>query len=318
MQELYLAWWNVENLFDSVRSDHRPAWLQEQLARELEGWTTAVLDRKVRQLASVINAMNGDTGPDILGVCEVENRAVLDRLVARLRPERNYRVAHHDASDQRGIDVAFVFDADRVAAEEQFSHVVLKRNATRDIFQVNFRTGAGHTLVCIGNHWPSRSGGELKSRPYRQMAGETLAYWTERIRDIRGEDQAVLAFGDFNDEPFDSSVTQYALALRDDRRVLSRRSRNNYLLNLMWPLIGDGQGTHFYDDWGMLDQVLVNAALLRSGGAFRLRPDSVEIHAQPELLRRGRPRRFGRPSKKLDESGYSDHLPISCRIVEQG
>lgn len=317
MQDLYVAWWNLENLFDSVRSAQRPEWLQKKLASELAGWTTAVRDRKIGQLASVINAMNGGRGPDILGVCEVENRPVLEKLVAKLNPDRHYAVEHHDTSDERGIDVAFIYDPAIVAAHKQFNYVVLRRNATRDIFQVNFQTTAGNTLICIGNHWPSRSGGELDSRPYRQMAGETLAYWLERIRAIQGPGTAVVVLGDFNDEPFDSSLTGYALALRDPRRVVSKRSKNNYLLNLMWPLMGQGQGTHFYADWGMLDQILVNRALLSGDGPFRLVQDSVEILSTPGLLKSGKPRRFGRPSSTLDEDGFSDHLPVACRIRER-
>jgi len=44
--------------------------------------------------------------------------------------------------DARGIDVAFIFDADLFAAPpiEVFFHVVMKRHATREIVQVNFQT----------------------------------------------------------------------------------------------------------------------------------------------------------------------------------
>ena len=67
--EYYVAWWNVENLFDFDESDTRPAWLQKKLANELKGWSTTVLDKKINQLAGVIQQMNGGKGPDILGVC---------------------------------------------------------------------------------------------------------------------------------------------------------------------------------------------------------------------------------------------------------
>ena len=88
-------------------------------------------------------------------VCEVENHIVLDKLLSTLNSNRNYAVAHHDMSDKRGIDVAFIYDADIFTEEQQFHHVVLKRNATRDILQVNFKTHDGAELICIVNHWPS-------------------------------------------------------------------------------------------------------------------------------------------------------------------
>ena len=65
----------------------------------------------------------------------------------------------------------------------------------------------------------------------------------------------------------------------------------------------------------MLDQILVNRSLLTSVDGFRLVGDSCEIIRLPELIKAGKPRRFGRPSKKgFDRDGYSDHLPVGVRI----
>jgi hypothetical protein len=75
--------------------------------------------------------MNGGLRPEILGVCEVENRYVMELLVQALAPLRcNYAVSHHDMSDQRGIDVEFIYDAGLLRAEELFSHFVMRRTAT--------------------------------------------------------------------------------------------------------------------------------------------------------------------------------------------
>ena len=52
------------------------------LGTSIVGCTPALRDRKVAQLASVIAQINGGAGPDLLGVCEVENRFVLDLLAA--------------------------------------------------------------------------------------------------------------------------------------------------------------------------------------------------------------------------------------------
>ena len=77
----YVAWWNLENLFDEENSPRRTEKLQRAIGADLAGWTPARRDRKVSQLASVIAQVNGGAGPDLLGVCEVENRFVLDLLV---------------------------------------------------------------------------------------------------------------------------------------------------------------------------------------------------------------------------------------------
>ena len=322
--EYFIAWWNLENLFDVDNSSERPDWLKKKLASELKGWNATVLNKKLKQLGSIISQMNGGAGPDVLGVCEVESRGVLVKLVDALKatlPNKDYGIVHADNKDARGIDVAFIYDKQLFyapSAKDIFNHVVLKRNATRDIVQVNFKakTPAKEDLVLIGNHWPSKLGGDLESEPYRILAAETLSYWMERIREKYGYDVPIVVMGDFNDEPFNRSITNYALGLKDSKRVKSKRSKKPYLYNLMWDVQTDGNGTHFYDSWGILDQILVNRPLLRTDSPLRLVADSCEIFKPSELIKSGKPRRFGRPSKKsgYDNDGYSDHLPVTVRI----
>lgn len=322
--EYFIAWWNLENLFDVFDSSDRPEWLQEKLDKELEDWDSSVLDKKLKQLSSVIVQMNDAKGPDLLGVCEVENKAVLEKLVSALDSlGRRYAVVHSDTKDARGIDVAFIYDASlfkRPLKRDVFNHVVLKRNATRDIVQVNFKTKSPqkNDLVVLGNHWPSKLGGDLESEPYRIIAAETLSYWLERIYVKFDKEVPVLVMGDFNDEPFNRSMTHYALGLKDSARVKSKRSRKPYLLNLMWQLQNDGNGTHYYHCWGMLDQVLVNRPLLRKESPLQLVSDSCQIFKTKAMLKSGKPRRFSRPSagRSFNPEGFSDHLPVTVRLKE--
>ena len=68
----------------------------------------------------------------------------------------NYAVAHANTDDARGIDVAFIYD-DTISSccpSRPFFHVVMRRNATREIVQVNFQTvTAARTWAVFGNHW---------------------------------------------------------------------------------------------------------------------------------------------------------------------
>ena len=320
--DYYLAHWNLENLFDVQNSPNRPPWLQTALKKELAGWDSQVLNKKQAQLAKIIRQMNSGRGPDLMCVCEVENKPVLEGLVAQLAPlGRNYGVAHHDTSDQRGIDVAFIYDKDKFTAEEQFFHVILKRAATRDLFQVNFRTQQGNLLIAIGNHWPSRSAGQYESEPYRIIAGETLSYWASRIADIQGKDAAVLVMGDFNDEPFNRSVTEYALAGNSILKVTNATGATFY--NLMWRFHGQGIGTFYFSNVAnVLDQFWASRSLFMSAGKFHLEADAAAIEKISDMVAHGEyraPRPFGRPSESTsyDPDGYSDHFPISLRLSEK-
>lgn len=86
--------------------------------------------------------MNGNNGPDILGICEVENRWVVEKLVESLKhlPQHRYGIVHANTKDNRGIDVAFIYDTKKFEIEKNqsnekliFSHFIVKRKATRDI-----------------------------------------------------------------------------------------------------------------------------------------------------------------------------------------
>ncbi len=81
MDEHFIAFWNVENLFDVSTSNDRPEYLKKKLKNELKGWTAAVLKKKISQLVKIIVQMNDDTGPDILGLCEIENENVVAKLL---------------------------------------------------------------------------------------------------------------------------------------------------------------------------------------------------------------------------------------------
>lgn len=316
MTEYYVAWWNVENLFD-VETAPRSDKLKRTLEKELKGWNDVTLDKKLVQLSKIITLMNNGAGPDILGVCEIENQTVLEKLVATISLPRKYKIAHEDAKDGRGIDVAVIYDSDLFELENKFSHFIVKRNATRDIFQANLKVkGTSELLVVIANHWPSRMGGEYDSEPYRIMAGENLAYFHQRIVEENDENIAVIAMGDFNDEPFNRSITNYALSTNDPAQL--KRAENPKFYNLMWPILGQGIGTHYYGSGhAVLDQIMVSKGFLFENSKFSVKSGSIKVEKMPEMSKNGKPKRFARPSEKTyDEDGFSDHFPVSV-IIER-
>ncbi len=338
-----VAFWNLENLFAPEGFPGREPWIADAVRHDLTGWTQALFDRKVGQLASIIVQMKNGAGPDLLGVCEVENRfalqAVADRLNA-LRPNRGYQLVHVDAPrDKRGIDTAFIFDSNVLSTNplELFSHWVMRRTGTRDITQATFITQAGNELIALANHWPSRSApagrGPQYSAGFRATAGETLGYWHERIREVKGDNAAIIAMGDFNDDPFDASLIVHAQALRERGDVARAQSAKFY--NLSWryltQMVTDHQGNqrvldgtlYFDDDANLFDQILVARGLLTGPGRLKAVEANAKIEAFPEMVdhRVGQgPIRFGLPkgnaAANVNTIGFSDHFPVSVVIDE--
>jgi endonuclease/exonuclease/phosphatase family metal-dependent hydrolase len=320
--QYHIAFWNLENLLDIENSPRRTDKVARVLGKSIKGWTQALLDRKIIELSSIIQQMNLNRGPDLLGVCEVENKFVVELLIQSLALlGRNYQVIHSDSPDQRGIDVAFNYDENLFKVplpleDNVFSHFVLRRTATRDILQVTFQTVAHQRqLIVLGNHWPSRSGGQAESEAYREMAGETLAYFHQRVLEVKGDTTPVLAMGDFNDEPFNMSLVNYALSQRIPGIVL--KGQNPYFLNLMWALMGKGLGTLYFDGPNMLDQFLINKNWIKSTSRFKVNPDTANIvKLAPMVDKKGQPIPFGGMGKPVNQNGFSDHFPVELVITE--
>lgn len=338
-----IAFWNLENLFAPEGYPAREAWIAKAMQKDLKDWSETLFKRKITRLASIISRMKDGAGPDILGVCEVENRYALQALADRLNqalPERNYQLVHVDsARDQRGIDTAFVFDARQFTAkmDELFSHWVMRQTGTRDITQITFVAPSGKEVVLLANHWPSRSSstgdGPEYSSGFRATAGETLAYWHGRIREEKGDSVAVIALGDFNDEPFDKSITIHAQGLRDKGDVARAKSARFY--NLSWEYLTvttqDRKGNqrllngtlYFGSDASLFDQILISSGLLTGKSGWRTVDGSARIEAYPPMVshRVGEgPIRFGLPAgnvaANVNPDGFSDHFPVSVRIEE--
>lgn len=322
MPNINIAWWNLENLFDHETAA-RDEELKSKIKSELKGWTASIRNKKISQLSTIIKLMFNGEGPALLGVCEVENEAVMDKLANAINiPGRNYSVASHASDDARGIDTSFIFDANELTVISTGHQVVIKRSATRDLFWVRLSINAtGAEFVAVANHWPARSAGQYTSEPFRILAGETHAYIISRLldKDLGGEKNLpIISMGDYNDEPFNRSIQEYALSTRDPGRV--RYSKSGHLLNLMWPLMqGHDPGTYLYgSNWNMLDQFLVSYGMLRTASRVKVDHDSVAIF-KPDILKAssGKPRRFRRPSSKkgVDLDGYSDHYPITLELI---
>ncbi len=334
----YLAFWNVENLFGPENHSARIPWIADRVARDLRGWTPEIYQRKLSQLARIIAQMNDGRGPDILGVCEVEDAFVLNDLVTALNvPGRDYAVVHANSErDRRGIDTAFLYDRAMydVDGDLVFNHFVLRRTGTRDILQVTFRTRAGNDLIVMCNHWPSRSGGAAESAGFRATAGETVGYWHQRIREEVGDRAPVIAFGDFNDDPWDPSLQFNAVAGRERGDVV--RGRSARFFNFSWEYLRfdviDSAGNprqldgtlYFRGNGNLFDQVLANRPLLDGQGPFHAQAGAASVVAIPEMVSTSvsqGPIRFGLPRGDVDANvnldGYSDHFPVAITLTEQ-
>ncbi|MEN8857172.1 MAG: endonuclease/exonuclease/phosphatase family protein, partial [Flavobacteriaceae bacterium] len=106
-----VAFYNLENLFDTINDITKNDEASPMM--ELKGNRSQVYWDKIDKLATVISLIGKDksnTSPAIIGVSEVENRAVLEDLIHSDKlKSKGYRIIHYDSPDKRGIDVALLY-----------------------------------------------------------------------------------------------------------------------------------------------------------------------------------------------------------------
>lgn len=267
-----IGFYNLENLFDIYHDEGKNDY--EYLPDGANKWTEAKYEKKLKNMASVIKAMADENKVfhTILGVCEIENRHVLEDLVARPEiAEANYQIVHYDGPDRRGVDVAlfyrpesfkmlesksipFTFDSKKINFDMAPEYQAEFR--TRDILMVRGLLN-GEMFAFFVAHLPSRIGGkgsDLRSRGGEIMYEESLKLMQE-FPGIK-----IVVMGDMNDNPSDESMAVYMRGKGKKEEVGSEDFFSPFL-----PMLKDGYGSLAYrGEWNIYDLILVNEALLNA------------------------------------------------------
>ena len=307
--DLSLAFWNVENLFDTV-DDPDVEGDEEFTPDQPKEWTTARLELKLANLARVIGDMNSGHGPDVLGLCEVENRHVVELLTKRLnRNGRQYAIVHEDSPSYRGIDCALLYNQRAVQLTDSRIHRI-KQLTTRDILEVDL-SADGQPFFVFVNHWPSRRNPD----EHRIIVASTLR---RRIDELLKADPAAdfAVIGDLNDTPVNKSVGTTLRTWSNPDEL-----RPGVLLNSMWNIHKNQKaGTYVYrNKWDVLDHIILSPGMLDKQGLSWTRNSTRTVKADYQMYVPGNSSSIPRPSRsylgpRFFGSGYSDHLPVECRL----
>ena len=310
---LRMMFYNVENYFDTV-DDPRTndnVFLPDGSMRCTQKRYNEKRDNIFRVIANV-----GEWDPPALvGLCEIENRDVLENLIKNTPLAKYpYSIVHKDSPDQRGIDCALLYRSDYLKCTgQQFIRVRFSdnRRRTRDILYATFSTNQGDTLHVFVNHWPSRLGGQRQSDPNRMLAA---SYLREKIDSIftRNSMANIVITGDFNDGPLDKSLISGLQALSD-----TAQAKPSALFNLSAYKMNEPIGTLKYQGkWFVFDQIIVSGGLLR--GTLRTEVDNHQIFKADYLFEPDERYKGVKPFRTYIglryNNGFSDHLPVYLDI----
>lgn len=313
LNEVSIGFYNLENLFDTI--DTPQVNDAEFTPSADKKWDTKKYYEKLDHLARVIAEMAIDKTPEglaMVGLCEVENKAVVEDLINRpALKDRNYKIAHFDSPDKRGIDVALIYQPSLFELESSFAFPLkIEDNPdffTRDQLLVNGKL-LGEEIHLLINHWPSRSGGEERSMPLRNAAADLSRSISDFILNL-DPTAKIIIMGDLNDDPGNASVAEHLKATGDKSLLKQGYFFDAYAL-LHKP---DSFGTLAYrGKWNQFDQIIVSPALMvEKHKKWSLKEAFVfdaEFLKEQEGNYKGNPYRTYAGNKYL--GGYSDHFPV--------
>ena len=296
-KNIFTMFYNVENLFDTINntttSDH------EFIPTSDKKWNSIRYYHKINQLAKVFSSLikdkNSNKMPDIIGLCEVENKQVInDLLKTPIFSNHNYKIIHKDSPDGRGIDCALLYNNQIQLLNYDFI-LVNNPNAqrsTRDILYAKLKLH-DKTVNVFVNHWPSRWGGQEESNHKRVFAAKILRNY---INTNISKDDYTLIMGDFNDYPTDESLSDVLMG--------------NDLINLMTTDFVLGKGSYNYkNSWNWLDQIIISKNFLKPN----VKVKSVGSFHKDYMLYTNN-QGESKPNRTFGGNnwygGFSDHLPV--------
>lgn len=295
-QDLFIGFYNVENLFDTINQSNED---DEFLPQAESQWNTEKYLKKLRMLNQTIDSMGT---PVLMGFCEVENKTVLSDLFAQSSQRSNYQIVHFESTDARGIDVALAYHPDYATLQDagfiRFQLDNENHSATRDILWSKFLVGKD-TVFAIVNHWPSRRGGQVESEPNRIKAAAHAAEFIDSVQRSTPKSK-IIFMGDLNDYPDNLAPKLIAERLVPQITKASGKFGGSY---------------NYRGEWDVLDHILISKNFYK-GKTISVVKQSGLICSYDFLLTEYQgqtvPKRNYAGSKYLD--GYSDHLPVLVRI----
>lgn len=306
--------YNVENLFDTYDD---PLTIDEEFTpKGARHWTKQKFEIKIARIAKVIAAVGEGRPPFLIGLCEIENESVLKTLTeASILKNFSYKFKHFESPDPRGVDVGLLYQQTIFTPIEAKAVPVryVSGRATRDILYVSgtiFGADTLHVFVC---HFPSRLGGAAASEPKRCRAAEHLKQKTDSLFS-QNKNAKIVIMGDFNDYPNDRALREVLQAQNPQNVPAGGVFRGLY--NMAAPIEESGGvcSHKFQGQWGMLDHIIVSAALLSAENGLRIPAKSASVFA-PDFLLENDAANMGKMPKRTFvgsryNDGFSDHLPV--------
>lgn len=316
-----VAFYNVENLFDTIHAQGKSD--EEFTPHSKKKWNTKRYFHKLEQLASVIDSIGGQYLPDVIGLEEVENSAVLEDLVKQESiAAANYKIIHYESPDFRGIDNALLYNSNSfkplfqkaipINMPDSINMMGNHKVTSRDILYVKGLVYGRDTLHILVNHWTSMYFGEKETVSHRKYCAMVAKHQIDSIIAVYPNANILLG-GDLNEDVFGPATLG---VMNPDMSY--DEPKNDRIYNLAHYLYTEkDQGTYNYRGvWGTLDHMFVSGNLLNQNNNFHTSKDDAHVFNSMLVMNKynNRNGKGIRPNRsyggKNYYGGFSDHLPV--------
>lgn len=322
-EKFTVVFYNVENLFDTIHQEGKVD--EEFMPDSKKKWNTEKYYHKLQQLALVIDSIGGQSLPDIIGLEEVENTAVLQDLVKQESiKDADYQIIHYESPDFRGIDNAMLYNAKTFTVISQEAIAVNIPDSisdldvtTRDILYVKGLVHGRDTLHVFVNHWTSMYYGKEETVPHRKFCATVLKEQIAFIRSVQPHAN-ILIGGDLNEDVFGPAVmgVMNPDTLYDQPKTDRLYNLSHYLFTVK------GQGTYNYRGvWGTLDHMMVSGTLLKKTNDIYTTKDDAHVFNSLLVMNEynNKNGKGIRPNRSYGGNnyygGFSDHLPVYLQFT---
>ena len=319
--ELSIVSWNVQNLFDDVSDGTE----YDEFNPDKSNWNTQLFYLRLHRVEEVLESLFENL-PHIILMQEIENAHTLEILNSEiLKNAYGWQIFVQEEGQSVGTAILSSIPVKSVTSLETGYWGKLK---LRPITEVHLDLN-GTEFVIFNNHWKSKSGGAAATEEGRIQSAETL---TERIKKLTLDDEEILiiAAGDFNenhdeykvinrsyrtalisiieDVPHDWSASLYTTSKKDRCGV----ENNRLVLYSPW-YNANSSGSYAYKSrWSKIDHFFLWESLFDGTG---YEYDSFQVIKDSKLLND-----YNYPNRwnSLTEEGFSDHLPIQLKLINNG
>ncbi|WP_397363903.1 endonuclease/exonuclease/phosphatase family protein [Olleya sp. R77988] len=317
-----VAFYNLENLFDTINDPTKNDEASPMM--EIKADRAGIYKKKVHNMARVIADVGSDitkNTPALVGVCEVENVNVLEDVVNDpLLLTKDYGIVHFDGPDNRSIDVGLLYQKSLFQVVSKSTHTLKiyddqtrKRINTRDQLLVTGKL-EGETVHVIVNHWPSRRGGEARSRAKRVAAAKLNKNIMDSLQSVDPYAK-IITMGDLNDNPTNASVKDVLKAEKKKEKVDFKGIYNPFI-----DMFKKGLGTGAYrDSWSLFDQIMVTKPFLDKDYSNWTYYKAGIFNKNYLVNKKGRYK--GYPLRSFADggftNGFSDHFPVYVYLIRE-